>query len=94
VVRPPGAITPERPAGGADLTETLRASVEAAKANRNENGGRPGSRTGGGRGKESTKEGDGSARDGRKTAETGKRATSKSGASSAKPASTRRKASA
>jgi len=83
VVRPPGAITPERPAGGADLTETLRASVEAAKANRNGSGGtggrRAGSRTGGGRGKESAKEDDG----GRKTAATGKRATS-----------TRRKASA
>jgi DNA end-binding protein Ku len=39
VVRPPGAITPERPAGAADLTETLRASVEAAKANRSQNGG-------------------------------------------------------
>jgi DNA end-binding protein Ku len=82
VVRPPGIITPERPAGGADLTETLRASVEAAKASRNENGGtrggRAGSRTGGGRGKESAKEGEG----GRKTA-AGKRATS-----------TRRKASA
>ncbi|HEX8007604.1 MAG TPA: Ku protein [Trebonia sp.] len=78
VVRPPGVITPERPAGGADLTETLRASVEAAKANRSGSG-----RAGGGRGKESAKEGDGSARGGRKTAATGKRA-----------ASTRRKASA
>jgi DNA end-binding protein Ku len=86
VVRPPGVITPERPAG-ADLTETLRASVEAAKASRNENGGtgggRTGSRSGGGRGKEGAKEGDGSARGGRKTGATGKRATS-----------TRRKASA
>jgi DNA end-binding protein Ku len=35
VVRPPGAaVPPEAPGGPADLTETLRASVEAAKANR------------------------------------------------------------
>ncbi len=35
VVRPPGAVvSPDKPAGPADLTETLRASVEAAKANR------------------------------------------------------------
>jgi DNA end-binding protein Ku len=34
VVRPPGpAISGERPSGPADLTEVLRASVEAAKAN-------------------------------------------------------------
>jgi DNA end-binding protein Ku len=79
VVRPPGAITPERPAGGADLTEALRASVEAAKANRNGSGGtgggRSGSRTGGGR----AKEGGG----GRKTAATGKRGTSTRGKASA-----------
>jgi DNA end-binding protein Ku len=97
VVRPPGAVTPERPAGAADLTETLRASVEAAKANRDENSGTGGGRAGGGRGKErgkeSAKEGGGSSRGGRKTGAAGKRGTSKSGAS-AKPASTRRKASA
>ena len=35
VVRPPGtAIPADKPGGPADLTETLRASVEAAKANR------------------------------------------------------------
>jgi DNA end-binding protein Ku len=34
VVRPAGTLVPEKPAGPADLTETLRASVEAAKANR------------------------------------------------------------
>ncbi|WP_300610582.1 Ku protein [Trebonia sp.] len=35
MVRPPGAVvSPDKPAGPADLTETLRASVEAAKANR------------------------------------------------------------
>jgi DNA end-binding protein Ku len=78
VVRPPGAITPERPAGAADLTETLRASVEAAKANRSEDGG---GRPGGGRGKESAKEGDGSARGGRKTAATGKRTSTRRKAS-------------
>jgi DNA end-binding protein Ku len=82
VVRPPGIITPERPAGGADLTETLRESVEAAKANRSGNGG-TGGRAGGGRGKESAKEGGGSARGGRKTAATGKRAASTRGKASA-----------
>jgi DNA end-binding protein Ku len=83
VVRPPGAITPERPAA-ADLTETLRASVEAAKANRDRSGQR-----GGGQGAE---EDAGSSRGSRKNAAAGKRATSKSG--SAKSASSRRKASA
>jgi DNA end-binding protein Ku len=83
VVRPPGAITPERPAA-ADLTETLRASVEAAKANRDRSG-----QSSGGQGAE---EGAGSSRGGRKNAATGKRATSKSG--SAKSASSRRKTSA
>jgi DNA end-binding protein Ku len=34
VVRPAGGIAAEKPSGPADLTETLRASVEAAKANR------------------------------------------------------------
>lgn len=35
VVRPAGTIVaPEKPSGPADLTETLRASVEAAKASR------------------------------------------------------------
>jgi DNA end-binding protein Ku len=39
VVRPPGALeSPERPSGPADLTETLRASVEAAKAGRAKDG--------------------------------------------------------
>jgi DNA end-binding protein Ku len=34
VVRPAGTLVAEKPSGPADLTETLRASVEAAKANR------------------------------------------------------------
>ncbi len=34
VVRPAGTIAAEKPSGPADLTETLRASVEAAKASR------------------------------------------------------------
>jgi DNA end-binding protein Ku len=34
VVRPAGTIVAEKPSGPADLTETLRASVEAAKASR------------------------------------------------------------
>lgn len=34
VVRPAGTFSADKPAGPADLTETLRASVEAAKANR------------------------------------------------------------
>src|ERR1700741_3234581 len=39
VVRPPGtAIPADKPGGPADLTETLRASVEAAKANRTKEG--------------------------------------------------------
>ena len=38
VVRPPGAAA-EQPTGPADLTETLRASVEAAKANRSKSAG-------------------------------------------------------
>jgi DNA end-binding protein Ku len=41
VVRPPGSVMPERPAGAADLAETLRASVEAAKANRKPAKGEP-----------------------------------------------------
>ena len=40
VVRPAGSgIAPERPGGPADLTETLRASVEAAKASRQKDSG-------------------------------------------------------
>jgi len=39
VVRPPGSAIPaDKPGGPADLTETLRASVEAAKANRAKEG--------------------------------------------------------
>ncbi len=39
VVRPPGSAIPaDQPGGPADLTETLRASVEAAKANRSKEG--------------------------------------------------------
>ena len=34
VVRPAGTVVAEKPSGPADLTETLRASVEAAKASR------------------------------------------------------------
>jgi DNA end-binding protein Ku len=34
VIRPAGGFVADKPAGPADLTETLRASVEAAKANR------------------------------------------------------------
>jgi DNA end-binding protein Ku len=94
VVRPPGAVTPERPAGAADLADTLRASVEAAKANRDQGRRSGGGRSGGGRGGQSAKEGAGSSRGGRKTAASGKRAASKSGAASGKSASSRRKASA
>jgi len=38
VVRPAGGIPAEKPGGPADLTETLRASVAAAKANREKDG--------------------------------------------------------
>jgi len=41
VVRPPGAEEPDKGAGLVDLTETLRASVEAAKASRAQAGGKP-----------------------------------------------------
>ena len=41
VVRPPGAAVPEKGPGPLDLTETLRASVEAAKASRAKNGPKP-----------------------------------------------------
>jgi DNA end-binding protein Ku len=39
VIRPAPGVSAERPGGPADLTETLRASVEAAKANRSQVGG-------------------------------------------------------
>jgi DNA end-binding protein Ku len=42
VVRPAPGISAERPGGPADLTETLRASVAAAKANRAKDGGESG----------------------------------------------------
>ena len=46
VVRPPGGPgTAERPAGPADLAETLRASVEAAKANRSKGTAKPKSKS-------------------------------------------------
>jgi len=38
VVRPAGGFSTEKPGGPADLTETLRASVAAAKANREKDG--------------------------------------------------------
>jgi len=41
VVRPPGAALPEKGPGPLDLTETLRASVEAAKASRAKGGPKP-----------------------------------------------------
>ena len=41
VVRPPGAAVPEKGPGPVDLTETLRASVEAAKASRAKGGPKP-----------------------------------------------------
>ena len=42
VVRPAGlGVTPDKGAGPLDLTETLRASVEAAKASRTRNGAKP-----------------------------------------------------
>jgi DNA end-binding protein Ku len=91
VVRPPGAITPERPAA-ADLTETLRASVAAAKANRDKNRDRNRDRSRQSSGGQGAEEGAGSSGEGRKNAATGKRATSKSG--STKSGSSRRKASA
>jgi DNA end-binding protein Ku len=80
VVRPPGAITPERPAGAADLTETLRASVAAAKANRAKGDG-DGKASGSGRARSTAKAGGARKADG----------TGKTG-SGRKPAS-RRKAS-
>ncbi len=44
VVRPAGTlVSPEKPSGPADLTETLRASVEAAKASRTKDGAASGS---------------------------------------------------
>jgi DNA end-binding protein Ku len=44
VVRPAGTlVSPEKPSGPADLTETLRASVEAAKAGRTKDGAASGS---------------------------------------------------
>jgi DNA end-binding protein Ku len=46
VVRPAGTIvSSDKPSGPADLTETLRASVEAAKASRAKDGGAPASRS-------------------------------------------------
>jgi len=41
VVRPPGMAAPEKGPGPVDLTETLRASVEAAKASRAKGGPKP-----------------------------------------------------
>jgi DNA end-binding protein Ku len=49
VVRPPGSAIPaDKPGGPADLTETLRASVEAAKANRAKEGTKEGNGAGNG----------------------------------------------
>lgn len=48
VVRPAGTIAAEKPSGPADLTETLRASVEAAKASRTKDGAASGSQGGSG----------------------------------------------
>ncbi len=50
VVRPAGTLpSPEKPSGPADLTETLRASVEAAKASRSQDGAASESASGSGR---------------------------------------------
>jgi DNA end-binding protein Ku len=56
VVRPPGTLpSPEKPSGPADLTETLRASVEAAKASRTQDSAASGSRRAGGSGRAGAK---------------------------------------
>jgi DNA end-binding protein Ku len=88
VVRPAGTlVTPEKSAGPADLTETLRASVEAAKASRAAGAASAGAASGGG----------GDSRD--KPAPKRGRASSRPAAQDkpdtpAKPAASRRKASA
>jgi DNA end-binding protein Ku len=95
VVRPAGGIAAEKPSGPADLTETLRASVEAAKANRS--GGKAqdgagkrssaksgdGAKSGGG-----AKSGDSRSGSGARSGGTGKSAAkSKAGAAARKKAS-------
>ena len=73
VVRPGGpGVAAEKPSGPADLTETLRASVEAAKANRSGGGAKPG---GGAKSRSGAKSGDGA-----KSGRSGQDSKSKSGA--------------
>jgi DNA end-binding protein Ku len=96
VVRPAGGIAAEKPSGPADLTETLRASVEAAKANRS--GGKAQDGTGK---RSSAKSGDGArsgggAKSGGSRSGSGARSegTGKSAAKSKAGAAARKKASA
>jgi DNA end-binding protein Ku len=91
VVRPGGpGVADEKTAGPTDLTETLRASVEAAKASRTGGGARSeGAKAGGAKSRSGAKSGE-AAKSGR-SAQDGK---SKSGAKPKTGTSTRRKASA
>src|SRR5215469_8367143 len=94
VVRPAGTLAPEKPAGPADLTETLRASVEAAKASRTRDGAL--SQSGDGKGGDG-KGGDGKGKDAavkRPRAAQAKPAAEAKRDTQGKPASSRRKKSA
>jgi len=87
VVRPGGeGVAAEKPAGPVDLTETLRASVEAAKANRPGGGAKSGD---GAKSRGGAKSGDGA-----KSGRSGQDSKAKSGAKPKTGTGTRRKASA